>query len=90
MTETFDCLRLKGRILTDHEKIQLSRINLISIKEEDPDTIIGFTEEPYLSMLDIELTHCHHLDAILTMIAQYIYPQVKDLIYSEYPPRRVK
>lgn len=88
MVVWYNCLLLKNRTLTDHEKENLDRVNVRSVIHNGVDVMIGPKDSPFNRSMHVELTHHHHLDALLAMIACYVDPTVKSL--NDYPVRHLQ
>ncbi|KAJ7983712.1 hypothetical protein DPEC_G00069090 [Dallia pectoralis] len=89
MAARYDCLLLKNRTLTDHEKDNLNCVNVRSvICDNGVDVMIGPKERPFARHMHLDSAHHHHLDALLATIACYIDPTVKSL--HDYPVRHVQ
>lgn len=81
----YNSLLLQNR--TDHEKKTLQRVDVSVINQNGGD-VIGPRGKPFTRPMSIELTHYHHMEALLAMIACYIDPTVKSLY--DYPERHVQ
>ncbi|TKS64986.1 hypothetical protein D9C73_027778 [Collichthys lucidus] len=78
----YNCLLLKSRTLTDHEKMNLDHVG-VSYTSHEEYVLIGPKGGDFTSPMTIELTHYHHLDNLLALMACYVDPDVKSL--SDYP-----
>jgi hypothetical protein len=78
---------LKNRTLTDHEKEKLDRVNVRSASSNGVDVMIDPNESVFARPMYVQLTHYHHLDALLAIMACYVNPGVKSS-YG-YPVRQV-
>lgn len=87
MAAWHNCLLLKDRTLTDHEKKSLDGVNVRSVSHNEVDVMIGPKDSPFTRPMNVQLTHYHHLNALLAMIACYFDPTVKSLY--DYPVRHV-
>lgn len=87
MAAWYDCLLLKNRSLTDHEKEKLDRVNVRSVSANGVDVMIGPKESLFTRPMYVQLTHYHHLDALLAIMACYFYPGVESSY--NYPVRQV-
>lgn len=83
----YNCLLLKSRTLTDHEKTNLDHVGVSYIPHEEY-VLIGPKGGDFTSPMTIELTHYHHLDNLLALMACYVDPDVKSV--SDYPVRHVQ
>lgn len=88
MSKLYDCLLLKNRTLTDHEKETLARVNVRSLSDNGVDVMIGPTDSSFTRPMHLGAAHYHHLCALVAMIACYVTPEVKSLY--DYPVRRVQ
>ena len=85
----YDCLLLKDRTLTDREKETLNSVNVKSVSRNGVDVMIGPNKDsPFIRPMHVELTHYHHLEALLAMVACYVDPTVQSLY--EHPVRHVQ
>lgn len=83
----YNCLLLKSRTLTDHEKTNLDHVG-VSFITCMQDVLIGPKDGHFTKPMSVELTHYHHLDNLLAMMACYVDPNVKSI--SDYPVRHVQ
>ncbi|XP_064814049.1 piggyBac transposable element-derived protein 4-like [Oncorhynchus masou masou] len=72
MAAWYDCLLLKDRTLTDYEKEKLDRVNVRAGSAEGGDVTIGPTDSLFTRPMYVPLTHYHHLDALLAIMACYV------------------
>lgn len=83
----YDCLLLKNRTLTEHEKRNLNHVG-ISCMTRRGDELIGPKGGGFSRPRSVALTHYHHVNNLLAMMVCYVDPTVKSL--SEYPVRDVQ
>jgi len=89
MDAWYDCLLLKDRTLTDHEKERLNCVNVKSVSCNGVDVMIGPNKDSaFTRPMHVEPTHHHHLEALLAMIACYVDSTVQSLY--EHPVRHVQ
>lgn len=87
MAGWYDCLLLKDRTLTDYEKEKLDRVNVRAGSAKGGHVTIGPKDSLFTRPMYVPLTHYHHLDALLAIMACYVSPRVKSLY--DYPVRHV-
>lgn len=88
MAMWYDCIVLINRTLTEQERINIDHANLKVDIDILGNVTIGPKKSLFSRAMSVELTHYHHLDAILAMIACYVDPTVKSL--CNYPVRQVQ
>lgn len=83
----YDCLLLTNRILTTCEQKNLDFVELKSVTCPQG-VMIGPKESLFLRPMDLQLTHHHHLNAVLSIVSCYIYPQCQAALC--YPASHVE
>ncbi|KAI4792891.1 hypothetical protein KUCAC02_033086 [Chaenocephalus aceratus] len=87
MSPWYNCLLLQNRTLNAHEIEYLKRANVLSVRSGESDFVIGPEGSPLNRPMYVQLTHHHHVDALLAMIGCYVDPKVTGS--QEYPLRSV-